>query len=161
MWGKVWKSVGKCVGVWGKVWYTLPPSPTPPHLTSPHTFSHSLDLSQHLPTSPTSPHLSPPQHISHTSPQTPNTPPHASPHYPHLPHIQGWEKSIFDCDILYFLFIACIEAFTFLNGYRIWPCLYLFSAQFHIPYSVLFVQITLSHFSKFKIIVGMPLPCFC
>ena len=30
-----------------------------------------------------------------------------------------------------------------------------FSAQFDIPYSILFVQVTLSHFSKFKIIVGM------
>ena len=30
-----------------------------------------------------------------------------------------------------------------------------FSAQFDIPYSILFVQVTLSHSSKFKIIVGM------
>ena len=36
-----------------------------------------------------------------------------------------------------------------------------FSTQFDIPYSFLFVQVTLSHFSKFKIIVGMSLPCFC
>ena len=35
-----------------------------------------------------------------------------------------------------------------------------FSAQFDIPYSILFVQVTLSHFSKFKIIVGMSLACF-
>ena len=35
------------------------------------------------------------------------------------------------------------------------------SAQFDIPYSILFVQVALSHFSKFKIIVGMSLPCFC
>ena len=34
-----------------------------------------------------------------------------------------------------------------------------FSAQFDIPYSILF-QVTLSHFSKVKIIVGMPLPSF-
>ena len=32
-----------------------------------------------------------------------------------------------------------------------------FSAQFDIAYSILFVQVTLSHFSKFKIIVGMSL----
>ena len=63
-------------------------------------------------------------------------------------------------DILYFLFIECIGAFTFLNEYRIWPCLYYFSALFDIPYSILFVQVTSSHFSKFKIIVGMSLPCF-
>ena len=38
-----------------------------------------------------------------------------------------------------------------------------FSAQFDIPYSILFVQVTgtLSHFSKFKIVVGMGFPCFC
>ena len=66
----------------------------------------------------------------------------------------------FDCDILYFLFIECTGAFTFLNEYRI--CLvfiylfFFFSAQFNIPYSILFVQVTLSLFSKFKIIVG---PC--
>ena len=30
---------------------------------------------------------------------------------------QGWEKSIFDCDILYFLFIECTGALTFLNEY--------------------------------------------
>ena len=41
-------------------------------------------------------------------------------------HNQGWEKSIFDCDILYFLFIECTGAFTFLNEYRIWTCLYFF-----------------------------------
>ena len=35
------------------------------------------------------------------------------------------------------------------------------SAQFDIPYSIFFVQVTLFHFSKFKIIVGMSLPCFC
>ena len=35
-----------------------------------------------------------------------------------------------------------------------------FSAQFDIPYSILF-QIILYHFGKFKIIVGMSLPCFC
>ena len=33
-----------------------------------------------------------------------------------------------------------------------------FSAQFDIPGSILFVQVTSSHFSKFKIIVGMSLP---
>ena len=44
--------------------------------------------------------------------------------------IQGWEKSIvIDIDILYFLFIECIEAFTFLNDYQIWPCLYFFSVK--------------------------------
>ena len=32
---------------------------------------------------------------------------------------------------------------------------FFFSAQFDIPYLLLFVQVTLSHFSKFKIIVGM------
>ena len=32
-----------------------------------------------------------------------------------------------------------------------------FSAQFDIPYSILFVQVTLSHFSKLKIMVDMPL----
>ena len=36
-----------------------------------------------------------------------------------------------------------------------------FSAQFDIPYSILFVQVTLSHFSELKIIVGMSLSCFC
>ena len=36
-----------------------------------------------------------------------------------------------------------------------------FSAQFDIPYSIIFVLVTLSHFSKFNIIVGMSLPCFC
>ena len=42
---------------------------------------------------------------------------------------QGWEKSIvIDIDILYFLFIECIGAFTFLNEYQIWPCLYFFLA---------------------------------
>ena len=34
-----------------------------------------------------------------------------------------------------------------------------FFALFDIPYSILFVQVTLSHFSKFEIIVGMLLPC--
>ena len=34
-----------------------------------------------------------------------------------------------------------------------------FSAQFDIPCSILF-QVTLSHFSKYKIIVGMSLPSF-
>ena len=38
--------------------------------------------------------------------------------------------------------------------------LLIFSAQFDIPYLILFVQVTLSHFSKFKIIVGMALACF-
>ena len=41
-------------------------------------------------------------------------------------------KSIFDIDILYFLFIECIGAFTFLNEYRIWSCLYFFSAEINI-----------------------------
>ena len=36
----------------------------------------------------------------------------------------------------------------------------LFLTQFNIPYSILFVQVTFSHFSIFKIIVGMSLPCF-
>ena len=40
---------------------------------------------------------------------------------------QGWEKSIFDIAILYFLFIECNGALTFFNEYQIWPCLY-FSA---------------------------------
>ena len=31
----------------------------------------------------------------------------------------------------------------------------LFLAQFDIPYSILIVQVTLSYFGKFKIIVGM------
>ena len=35
-----------------------------------------------------------------------------------------------------------------------------FLAQFVILYSILFIQVTLPHFSKFKIIVGMSLPCF-
>ena len=35
-----------------------------------------------------------------------------------------------------------------------------FSAQFGNPYSIIFVQVTLSRFSKFKMIVGMSLPCF-
>ena len=34
-----------------------------------------------------------------------------------------------------------------------------FSAQIDIPYSILF-QVTLSHFSKFKIIIGMSLSSF-
>ena len=43
-----------------------------------------------------------------------------------------------------------------------WPGLYfVLSAQFDIPYPILFVQVTLSYFSKFKVIVGMSLPCFC
>ena len=46
--------------------------------------------------------------------------------------------AIFDCDILYFLFIECNGAFAFLNEYRIMPCLYFSSAQFDIPYSILF-----------------------
>ena len=68
------------------------------------------------------------------------------------------------CDILYFLFVECTGAFSFLNEYRIRPCLYLFfffSAQIDIPYSILFVQVTLSHFSQFKITVGISLPWFC
>ena len=73
--------------------------------------------------------------------------------------MQGWEKSIFDCDILYFLFIECTKAFTFFNECRIWPCLYFFFGA--IRYSILFIQVTSSHFSKIKIIVGMSLPCFC
>ena len=32
---------------------------------------------------------------------------------------------------------------------------FFFSAQFDIPRSIVFVQVTLSHFNKFKIIVGM------
>ena len=81
---------------------------------------------------------------------------------------QGREKSIVGLIdiysllfVLYFLFIECTGVFTFLNEYRIWPCLYFFLVQFDIPYSNLFVQVTLSHFSKFKIIVGMSLPCLC
>ena len=61
----------------------------------------------------------------------------------------GLGKSVFDCDIPYFLFIKCTGAFTFLNQYRICLVLTFFSAQFDIPYSILFVQVTLSHFSKF------------
>ena len=38
---------------------------------------------------------------------------------------------------------------------------FFFSAKFDIPYSILFVQATLSHFIKFKIIGGTPFPCFC
>ena len=38
---------------------------------------------------------------------------------------------------------------------------FFFSAQFNIQYLILFVQVTLFHFSKFIIIVGMSLPCFC
>ena len=38
---------------------------------------------------------------------------------------------------------------------------FFFSAQFDIPYSILFAKVTLSHFSKFKLIVGMSLPRFC
>ena len=62
-------------------------------------------------------------------------------------------SSIFDIDILCFLFIECIGAFTFLNEYRIWPCLYFFFGLNR--YSILFVQIILSYFSKFKVLVGM------
>ena len=40
------------------------------------------------------------------------------------------------------------------------PCLTFFLAQFDIPCSILFVHVTLSHFSKFKIPVGMSLPFF-
>ena len=36
---------------------------------------------------------------------------------------------------------------------------FFFWVQFDIPYSILFVQVTLSHFSKFEIIVGISLPC--
>ena len=36
----------------------------------------------------------------------------------------------------------------------------IFSAQFDILYSILFVQVALSHFSNVKIIVGMSLRCF-
>ena len=36
-----------------------------------------------------------------------------------------------------------------------------FSAQFDIPYSILFVQVALSQFSKFKIIIGRPMLLFC
>ena len=45
-------------------------------------------------------------------------------------------QPIFDCDILYFLSIECTGAFTFLNEYRIWPCLHFFflSAQFYIRF---------------------------
>ena len=43
-------------------------------------------------------------------------------------------QSIFDCDILYFLFIECTGAFTFLNEYRIWPRLYFFFGS--IRYSI-------------------------
>ena len=39
--------------------------------------------------------------------------------------------------------------------------LFIFSTHFDIPYSIIFVQVTLSHISKFRIIVGMSLPCFC
>ena len=74
---------------------------------------------------------------------------------------KNWLQSIFGGDILYFLFIECPGAFTFLNEYRTKPRLHSFLAQFDIPYLILFVQVTLSHFSKFKIIVGMSLPCFC
>ena len=65
---------------------------------------------------------------------------------------------------IFFTFCSsnALEPLHFLNEYRIWPCLYfIFSAQFDIPYSILFVQVTLSHISKFKIIVGMSFPCFC
>ena len=37
---------------------------------------------------------------------------------------------------------------------------FFFSAQFDIPYSILFVQITLSSFSKFKITVDMSITLF-
>ena len=54
---------------------------------------------------------------------------------------QGWEKSIaIDIglgDILYFLFIEYTGALTFLNEYRIWPCLDFFfrrSSIFHIRF---------------------------
>ena len=39
--------------------------------------------------------------------------------------------------------------------------LFFFSTQFDIPYLILFVQVALFHFSKFNIIGGMSLPCFC
>ena len=51
-----------------------------------------------------------------------------------LAHVQGWEKSIFDSAILYFLFIECIGAFNFMDKYRVWPCLYFFFGA--IPYSI-------------------------
>ena len=108
-----------------------------PQHTSHNTFPQPPDLSQHFSTAPTSPPTLPPIPQS-TSPHLtlpfpyPNTLSHTylSQHFPTppptLPHTQGWEKSIFDIDILYFLFIECIGAFTFLNEYRIWPCLYFF-----------------------------------
>ena len=36
-----------------------------------------------------------------------------------------------------------------------------FLAQFDFAFSIVFVQVTLFHFSKSKIIVGMTLSCFC
>ena len=51
---------------------------------------------------------------------------------------RGSEKSIFDCDILYFLFIECTITFTFLNEYGIWSCLYFFFGS--IRYSIFFLS---------------------
>ena len=53
-------------------------------------------------------------------------------------------------DILYFLLIECTGAFTFLNEFRIWPCLDFFFGA--IRYSIFdsFGPVTSSHFSKFK-----------
>ena len=78
---------------------------------------------------------------------------------------QSWEKLIvIDIRLRYSsLFVHRMHwSLYFLNEYRKWPCLFFFfSAQFDIPYSILFVRVTLSHYSKFKIIVGMSFPCFC
>ena len=80
--GEVWKGVGKCVWVWGEVWYTLPFPQHPPLLTSPHTFSHSLDLSHHLPTPPPLPTL-----LTFFHPNTFSTPlPTPQTYLPMLPH---------------------------------------------------------------------------
>ena len=110
----------------------LPHTPThfstsPP--TLPYTFPHlppHLKTLSHIPHS--SPHIFPylshtPTHFPHTSPNifprlpqhfpTPLTPlPTSLLTFPTPPN-QGWEKSIFNCNILYFLFIECTGALTF------------------------------------------------
>ena len=81
---------------------------------------------------------------------------------------QGWEKSIvIDIRLRYSLlfvhrmhwnlyFFECASNMTLSFLF-----FFFFSAQFDIPCSILFVQVTLSHFGKFKITVGMSLLCFC
>ena len=79
---------------------------------------------------------------------------------------QGWKKSIMiDIRLRYSLFFVyrmhwSLYFFESVSNMAL-SLLFFFSAQFDIPYSILFVQVTLSHFSKFKIIVVMSFTCFC